>query len=140
MMPRMPLITIPATGLVLLALDSVWLTTMAPILYRPNLGDTLQEPFRLVPAILFYLIYLFGILYFAVLPSLDSAKVSTAFIRGALLGLVCYGTYDLTNQATLKVWPTIVTVVDMAWGVAITAVTSACGAWVAQRQLGRRTT
>lgn len=139
-MPRMPPITIPATALVLLALDSVWLTTMAPILYRPNLGDTLQDPFRLVPAILFYLIYLFGILYFAVLPSLDSGKVSTAFIRGALLGLVCYGTYDLTNQATLKVWPTIVTVVDMAWGVTITAATSACGAWVAQRQAGRRTT
>jgi uncharacterized membrane protein len=140
MMPKIPLITIPATALVLLALDSVWLTTMASILYRPNLGDTLLESFRLVPAIAFYLTYLFGILYFAIAPSLGSGKVLAAFIRGALLGLVCYGTYDLTNQATLKVWPTIITVVDMAWGVTITAVTSACGAWVAQRQLGRRTT
>lgn len=139
-MPKMPLITIPATAVVLLVLDSIWLTTMAPILYRPNLGDTLLDTFRLVPAIAFYLTYLFGILYFAIQPSLGSGKVLTAFIRGALLGFVCYGTYDLTNQATLKIWPTIVTVVDMAWGVTITAVTSTCGAWVAQRQLGKRAT
>lgn len=139
-MPRMPLLTIPATALVLLALDSVWLTTMAPILYRPNLGDMLLPSFRLGPAIAFYLIYLFGILYFAIQPSLSTGKISVALIRGALLGFVCYGTYDLTNQATLRIWPTIVTVVDMAWGVTITAVTATCGAWVAQRQLGKRTT
>jgi uncharacterized membrane protein len=137
---RMPPLAIAATALALLSFDAVWLTTMAQPFYRPNLPEMVLDSFRLGPAIAFYLIYLFGIIYFAILPSLASGKVSAALIRGALLGFVCYGTYDLTNQATLKIWPTIVTVVDMAWGTFLTAMVSAFGAWVAYRQLGKRMT
>lgn len=139
-MSRMPPLSIAATAFALLTFDAIWLTTMAQPFYRPNLPGMVLDTFRLGPAIAFYLTYLFGIIYFAILPSLGSRKVSAALIRGALLGFVCYGTYDLTNQATLKVWPTIVTVVDMAWGTFLTAVVAAFGAWVAYRQLGSRAT
>lgn len=139
-MSKMPPSAMAATAVLLLVLDAIWLTTMAQPFYRPNLAGMVLDGFRLGPAIAFYLTYLFGIIYFAILPSLDSGRVSAALIRGALLGFVCYGTYDLTNQATLKVWPTVVTVVDMAWGTILTAVVSAFGAWVSYRRRGQRTT
>jgi uncharacterized membrane protein len=72
-------------------------------------------------AAVFYLLYAVGVTVFAVLPAVDAAAPLEAAWRGALFGLVAYATYDLTNMATLRGWPTIVTVVDLAWGVALTA-------------------
>ncbi|MBX9643772.1 MAG: DUF2177 family protein, partial [Novosphingobium sp.] len=96
------------------------------LLYRPALGDLLAENFRWGPAIAFYIIFIAGLTAFAVVPGLLSVpyEITNPWlfgVRGSMLlgmgfGLVCYATYDLTNQATLKVWPVHVTLIDLAWG------------------------
>jgi uncharacterized membrane protein len=121
-----------AAGLWLLIVDAVWLISMVSV-YRQYLGDLLYDGFRLAPAIAFYLLYVFGIMWFAVLPTLNSgAGWQQAALNGAVLGLVAYGTYDLTNHATLKIWPTFITLMDMAWGACLTG-TSAVAGTVAAR-------
>ncbi|PPD44070.1 MAG: hypothetical protein CTY15_08405 [Methylocystis sp.] len=117
----------------MLALDIIWLSTMAERLYRPQLGDLLADDFRPVPAVAFYLVYLSGVVYFAALPALGDGGWRKALLNGALLGLVCYGTYDLTNQATLRHWPALVTALDLMWGSFLTAVASASGYSAAKR-------
>lgn len=121
------LIAYPATALVFLALDAAWLWTMADRLYRPALGRIMLERFDLVPAVVFYAIYVAGMLVFAVAPGLEARRWTVALGYGALLGLVAYATYDLTNQATLRDWPWRVTVADLCWGTFVTAVASAAG-------------
>lgn len=116
-----------ATGLVFLAIDAVWLTLAAQRLYRPLMGDMLVDSFRLAPAALFYLIYIAGIVVFAIAPALASERWTTAMSYGAFLGLFAYATYDLTNQATLKNWPLAVTVADLCWGTFLTAVAATGG-------------
>lgn len=110
-----------ATAVAFLAIDSVWLSTMASRLYRPYLGDLLRSDFDVKAAALFYIIYVGGIVYFAVMPALSSGSWRVAALNGAILGLVAYATYDLTNQATLREWPTIITVADLCWGTFLTA-------------------
>ena len=90
-----------ASAVVFLALDAAWLTTMADRLYRPALGRLLLDKFEVAPAALFYLLYVTGIVVFAVSPGLASGRWTTSLGLGALLGLIAYATYDLTNQATL---------------------------------------
>ena len=85
-----------------------------------------------MPAILFYLIYVCGIVKFAVFPALESHRWTTALVNGAILGLVAYGTYDLTNQATLKIWSPLVTIADLCWGTMLTASAAALAAVVAR--------
>ena len=124
------LITGPATAVIFLGLDAIWLTTMADRLYRPALGRLMLDRFEPVPAVLFYLVYLVGMLAFAVVPGLESRRWTTAFGFGALLGLVAYATYDLTNQATLRDWPWRVTIADLCWGTFVTGVAAAVGCGV----------
>lgn len=114
-----------AVLLPLLALDGIWLGLVSSAFYRKYLGHILAERFTLWPAAIFYPLYAFGILVFAVTPALSAGSVWSAFFRGALLGLVAYGAYDLTNQATLARWPITVTLVDLAWGTLVTATVSA---------------
>ncbi|MDB5569782.1 MAG: hypothetical protein JWN93_965 [Hyphomicrobiales bacterium] len=116
-----------AAALAMLVLDSVWLTLMGKALYRPVLGDILLDGFRVAPAIVFYLLYIGGVLLFAVSPAVGSDKVSTALLMGAALGCIAYGTYDLTNHATLKAWTLSLTLIDMTWGSVLTAVSAAAG-------------
>jgi uncharacterized membrane protein len=111
-------------------LDLVWLRTMAPRLYRPELGDMMASQFRLAPAVAFYLLYLVGMQIFAVAPALASGRWLTALIYGALFGFFCYATYDLTNQATLRVWSLKVTLADLAWGTFATGTAAAIAAAV----------
>lgn len=122
-----------ATGVAFLVVDAIWLTTMADMLYRPLLGERLAPQFHLAPAVFFYVIYIAGIVFFAVLPSIESGSIGRAALNGAVLGLVAYATYDLTNQATLKDWPLVVTLADMAWGAFVTAVGASAGFLVASR-------
>jgi uncharacterized membrane protein len=103
------------------ALDFVWLGLMGPRLYKPALGDMVAAAPRLAPALAFYLIYIAGIVFFAVKPALAGASWRIALINGAALGLLAYATYDLTNQATLRIWPMRITIFDIAWGVLATA-------------------
>lgn len=116
------------------ALDAIWLTTMTTRLYRRQLPGLLLDTPNLVPAVGFYLLYAIGVLVLVVRPALagdwDLMRVLGA---GALLGLVAYGTYDLTNQATLRGWSTLVTVVDMTWGAALTAVVATLAVAAARR-------
>jgi len=116
------------------AIDSVWLINMAPRLYKPEIGPVMMESgFRLVPAMIFYAIYIGGILYFAVLPGLTEgadAGWARAALQGAVLGFLCYATYDFTNYATLKVWSLKVTVLDLIWGTVLTGGTAAAGTFI----------
>jgi uncharacterized membrane protein len=96
--------------------DAGWLSTMGNVLYRPLLGDLLAPTVRIAPAIAFYLLYPVGITVFAALPAFKSGSLSTALILGLLFGAIAYGTYDLTNQATLRVWPLQITLIDIAYG------------------------
>jgi uncharacterized membrane protein len=121
-------------AIAMLGLDSIWLTLTANTLYRPVLGDLMVDGFRLAPAIAFYALYLCGVLVFAVRPAFASRRWTTALVNGALFGFFAYGTYDLTNQATLRLWSTTITIADMAWG-SILSAAAACAAYGAARRL-----
>jgi uncharacterized membrane protein len=116
------------------ALDFLWLRWAGPNFYRPALGDLLAAEFRMAPALVFYLIYIAGMVWFAVRPGL-AGGVPMAVLNGALLGGLAYATYDLTNQATLKIWPVHLTLIDIAWGAAATALASGIAA-LTVRKLG----
>lgn len=126
-MMKMHLSAFVCAGLLMLVLDAIWLSVMGRHFYRPMIGELLADQFRLMPAILFYLLYVSAIVYFGVRPALASNELSSALINGALIGLLAYGTYDLTNQAMLKVWPPLVTIVDLIWGMSLTAAASCAG-------------
>ena len=125
-----------AAAVTMLAMDAVWLSVAVDVLYRPLLGDILLPGFRPVPAILFYVLYVVGIVIFAIKPALVTGHWSEAASKGALLGFFCYATYDLTNQATLKIWPVTVTIVDMGWGTFLTACVATAG-YLAASRVGR---
>ena len=122
-----------AAGMAFLIVDAIWLTAMADTLYRPLLGDKLEPNFKLAPAICFYLIYIAGIVFFAVMPALQGGGLAKAALNGAVLGLVAYATYDLTNQATLRDWPLAITLADIPWGAFVTAAGASAGFLVASR-------
>lgn len=115
----------PMTALIFVALDACWLGAMADRLYRPALGALMLPQPELAPAVALYAIYVVGVVVFAVLPALRGRDWRIALGRGALLGLVVYATYDLTNQATLRGWAWHVSFADMAWGTVATAAASA---------------
>jgi uncharacterized membrane protein len=122
-----------ATGLGFAAIDSIWLITMSTRLYKPEIGELMAENFRLGPAIVFYLLYITGILVFAVQPALASGKWQTALVQGALFGFFCYMTYDMTNYATLKVWSLRVTILDLMWGTFLTGSAATVGLLVTRK-------
>ena len=111
-------------------LDSFWLRWAGPNLYRPVIGEILADSFRMGPALAFYAIYIAGMVYFGIRPGVDSGAVLTALINGALLGALCYATFDLTSQAVMKVWSTKISLADMAWGAFATGMASASACWV----------
>ena len=115
------------TALVFVALDFVWLSQMGPRLYTAELGDLFTDKPSIGPAILFYVVYLFGVVVLCIAPALKAGDWRKAALKGAVLGLCAYATYDLTNQATLRIWSLKVTVLDLVWGVFVTAVTASAG-------------
>jgi uncharacterized membrane protein len=119
--------------LVMAGLDFLWLTNTSAILYRRDLGPLLAEDPRMGVAVIFYLAYAAGIVIFAVRPALGSGDWRTALLYGALFGLFAYATYDLTNFATMKVWSLRVTLLDMGWGMFLTAAAASAGAFAALR-------
>jgi uncharacterized membrane protein len=133
------LIAYVAAGLTFGALDAVWLTTMSNRLYKPLLGEILAPAVNLPAAAIFYLIYVFGIVALAVEPGLRTGSMTRTVVTAAILGGVAYATYDLTNQATLKVWSTRITVMDIGWGVFVTTAAAMAGLLAARwaaRQFG----
>lgn len=112
--------------LIMLVIDGLWLGIMTKTFYGKYLAHLMSASPQLLPAALFYLSYILGLILLVVLPALTgNTSLLKVFLLGALLGFVAYGTYDLTNQATLRDWPLIVTVVDLIWGTLLTGTTSA---------------
>jgi uncharacterized membrane protein len=106
-------------------MDMVWLGLVAKNFYRQKLGFIFTGDVNWPAAVIFYLLYIGGILYFAVFPGLKDGNWVIAIFNGALFGLMCYATYDLTNMATIKQWPVVVVIVDSIWGIVLTGTVSA---------------
>lgn len=113
--------------IVFLVIDLIWLGIIARDFYRDALGAAFTVEIDYAVAFGFYALYVLGVVIFAVSPALDRRDWKHAALFGGLFGLFCYATYDLTNIATLRDWPTIVSLVDIPWGVALTAATASFG-------------
>ncbi|EJB03517.1 putative membrane protein [Rhizobium leguminosarum bv. trifolii WSM597] len=129
------LLAYAGTFLTLLVCDGIWLGLVARNFYRDQLGALMLPSPNLAVAALFYLFFAAAVVVLAVLPSLLAGSIATALIHGAILGLAAYGTYDITNLATLRNWPLTMSLIDMAWGTLLTALT-AVGGYLAVRILG----
>jgi uncharacterized membrane protein len=124
-----------ATLVAFFAIDLVWLGLVARTFYRKYLGFLMAPKVNWPAALIFYLLFVVGILVFAILPGLEAGSLKTTVGRAALFGLIAYATYDLTNLATLKDWPLIVTAVDLAWGTVLSVAVS-CVGYLAGKWLG----
>lgn len=119
-----------ATLVPILVIDGAYLLTVGGTFYKNHIGHLMAPSVQLVPAAIFYLLYAVGVVVLLVLPAVKSGQgLGGVFLTGALLGLVAYGTYDLTNQSTLNGWPTIVTFVDLAWGAFLTGSATTIAVW-----------
>ncbi len=126
---KLYLLTVP----VFLAVDLVWLGVISKDFYRENLGYLLSPAVNWPAAIVFYLLFIVGILYFAVVPALARGSLWRAVLNGGLFGFFTYMTYELTNMATLPNWPLNVVLIDTAWGVTLCAVVSGASYLVGRR-------
>lgn len=115
-----------------LVIDILWITGVVQPMYDREIGSLLRASPRLGPAAAFYLLYAAGVVYFAVLPGIDSGGFKTALVNGAFLGALTYGTYAFTNYALVEGWSFTLTASDVAWGIVLTAVTAACGLFAAR--------
>lgn len=121
------LIAYTGTLVSLMIADAIWLGLVARAFYRDQLGELLLPSPNFAIASIFYVFFAMAIVLLAVLPGVRASSLLTALGYGAVLGLAAYGTYDITNLATLKGWPPIVSLVDMAWGTFVTAFSASCG-------------
>ncbi|MFK7890063.1 MAG: DUF2177 family protein [Granulosicoccus sp.] len=115
------LIAYIAALLAFLIIDGIWLGVLAKNFYANHLGGLLRQSILAVPALVFYLLYTAGIVFLAVRPDNAQIPLTNVALHGAVLGLMAYGTYNLTNYATLRDWPGVLSVVDMSWGCVLTA-------------------
>lgn len=127
------LIIYAITTLVFFTIDMFWLGVIAKNFYREKLGFVLSTEVNWWAAFVFYFIYIGGILYFAVMPALKEQNWQTALVQGAILGFLCYATYDLTNMATIKNWPLVIVMIDIVWGAVLTASVALISFFIAQK-------
>lgn len=120
---------------VFFAIDMVWLGLIARNFYKSQIGFLMKPEVNWTAAILFYLLFLLGLVVFVISPALEKREWTRALWSGALFGLITYATYDLTNLATLKDWPLAVVIVDMLWGSLLAASVSGITYFIAQRWL-----
>lgn len=113
-------------------IDFGWLSLTANRLYRPVIGELMAPKVALLPGALFYVIYWLGVTLLATVPALKEGSVGKAAGTAALVALVAYATYDLTNQATLKAWAWRITLADLAWGVFATTLATVIGFYAAR--------
>ncbi|MDT8435587.1 MAG: DUF2177 family protein [Gemmatimonadota bacterium] len=130
------LLTWAASLAAFLAIDLAWLGWIARGFYRDRLGALLRPDVNWTAALVFYALYVAAILLFAVAPALERGGLARAALLGVVFGGVAYATYDLTNLATLRDFPAVVAVVDIAWGCVLTGSVAAVGWTVAQRLTG----
>lgn len=118
------------TFLVFLVLDALWLGLVAPRFYQSQIGFLMAKRPKWAAAGIFYLLYVVGLVVLVISPGVRQNSLGWAVWRGALFGLVCYATYDLTNLATVEGWPLLVTVVDLVWGTALSTATTVLSVWL----------
>lgn len=118
------------TTIVFFAVDMAWLGFIAKDLYKKYLGSFLSDKVNWPAAIIFYLLFIIGIFYFAILPAVEKKSLAKAIISGALFGFFTYATYDLTNLATLKDWPLPIVFIDIIWGAVLTGIVSTAGFYI----------
>jgi len=118
------------TTIVFFAIDILWLGVIAKNLYNKYLKKLLAPKVNWIAAIIFYLIFIVGIFYFAIVPSVEAASLEDAILKGALFGFFTYATYDLTNLATLRGWPIRIVLIDIIWGSILTASVSTSGFYI----------
>ena len=106
---------------VFFAIDMIWLGLIAKNFYRDQIGFLMKSNINWIAAIIFYLLFIVGLVIFVIAPAVQRGSWVYALLFGALFGFITYATYDLTNLATVKDWPLLVTVVDLAWGAALGA-------------------
>lgn len=117
---------------VFFAIDMIWLGFVAKNFYRAQIGTLMKSDVNWTAAVIFYLIFITGLIVFVIAPAMEKGSWTHALLFGALFGLVCYATYDLTNLAVTKDWPLIVTIVDLAWGALLAASVSVITYFIAK--------
>ncbi len=121
-----------ATSLIFLVMDAVMLTAVLRPLFDRHLGQGLLDDLRIAPAILFYLLYMGGVMWFVSVPALREDAPSAALLNGAVLGLLAYGTYELTSYTVMRDWHPSMVAIDMTWGAVLTGVSAWGGVLVAR--------
>lgn len=115
------------------AIDLFWLGVIAKDLYKEQIGHLMSPEIRWGAALSFYFLYLFGLVFFAIAPAIKESSWSQALLHGALFGLICYATYDLTNLATLMKWPLKIVYYDLVWGTFVSALVSGITYWIGKK-------
>lgn len=122
-----------ATLVALAVIDSIWLFSTAAF-YKTKLAHLFASQISYAPAVVFYLLYVFGLMYFVIGPALQNhSSLGKVLLAGAIFGIVAYATYDLTNQATMKEWPMLITFLDIVWGAILTSAVSTLIVWIFSR-------
>jgi uncharacterized membrane protein len=116
-------------------LDAIWFSFSIGRIYRPGLGALMADKPRIPAAVAFYLLYIAGLTYLIVLPALATNQLGSVVWRGAVFGLVAYGTFDLTNLAIVRDWPLNITLIDLVWGTLLTGITTSV-AFLVTRSIG----
>ncbi len=118
------------TFAVFIIVDLLWLGVIAKSIYSKYLGSFLTDNVNWTAAVIFYLIFVAGILLFVVFPSVEKGSILNAIVMGAIFGIVTYATYDLTNLATLKGWPLEIVIIDIIWGAVLSTIVSGSGYFI----------
>jgi uncharacterized membrane protein len=121
---------------VFLAVDMVWLGLVAQNFYRNQIGFLMKSEINWAAALTFYLLFIAGLVVFVITPAIEKGSWRHALLYGAFFGLITYATYDLTNFATLKDWPLLVTLVDLAWGATLAACVSTATYFIGRKHFG----
>ena len=112
--------------IVFVIIDAIWLMFISKNLYQKELGYLLTSNPNFIAAVIFYLLFLVGLVYFVINPAIGKESIKLLLVSGALFGLITYATYDLTNLATIKSWPLKITIIDLIWGTSLSTLVSLC--------------
>lgn len=126
----MNLKTYSITFVVFFIIDLIWLVFIAKNLYKNAIGHLMADNPNWLAAIIFYLLFILGLVYFSVQPALDASSIKLALINGLIFGFMTYATYDLTNLATLQNWPLKITIIDLIWGTSLGGSVSVISYWI----------
>ena len=118
---------------VFLAIDMIWLGLIAKNFYAKQIGFLMKSNINWLAAVIFYLLFIVGLVIFVIAPAMQKNSWLQALLLGALFGLIAYATYDLTNLATIKSWPILVTIIDLIWGMTVAGLVSVISFFIATK-------